>query len=183
MNRLLHGSTDVSNYATFFYAQFDELTGVLTYVNAGHNPPILVHTRAVSAPQAAARAANVDSGAAPDSTVSPRHSGPITIGGNVIRHLTRGGPMIGAFDDSVYQQQTLQLQPGDIMVAYTDGVTEAQNDFDEEFGEERLRDLIISSLQLSAAEITQKIAGEVRDWCGSRARQDDLTLVVMKVLG
>lgn len=182
MNRLLHGSTDVSNYATFFYAQFDELTGTLTYVNAGHNPPILVHTRAVSAPQAAARAANADSGAAPDPAVAARHSGPLTIGGNVIRHLTRGGPMIGAFDDCVYQQQTLQLQPGDIMVAYTDGVTEAQNDFEEEFGEDRLRDLIISSLELSAAEITEKITDEVREWCGARARQDDVTLVVMKVL-
>jgi sigma-B regulation protein RsbU (phosphoserine phosphatase) len=179
MNRLLHGSTDVSSYATFFYAQFDEKSGLLTYVNAGHNPPMLVRAHA----EAIGRGAGSVGGSAgvASQAISSRYSGPIEIGSTVFRRLTAGGPLIGAFDDCEYEQQTLQLFPGDLIVAYTDGVTEAINANDEEFTEERLRGLIAASLDLSAEEMTQHILSSVREWCGDCPQQDDLTLVVMKV--
>jgi sigma-B regulation protein RsbU (phosphoserine phosphatase) len=175
MNRLLHGSTDVSSYATFFYSQFDEKTGQLTYVNAGHNPPMLAQRRCAAQSAGAAAQPN------PRRLVAPRHSGPIEVGETVITYLTTGGPMIGAFDNCSYEQQTLQLDAGDVLVAYTDGVTEALNASDEEFGEERLRQMVASSLHLSAAELAERVVEEVRDWCSESGQQDDLTLVVMKV--
>jgi sigma-B regulation protein RsbU (phosphoserine phosphatase) len=178
MNRLLHGSTDVSNYATFFYAQFDERSGLLTYVNAGHNPPMLVRAQAT----ALGRGATGGSIAQPVGQMIPsRHSGPIEIGSTEFRRLTVGGPLIGAFDECDYEQQTLQLFPGDMIVAYTDGVTEAVNSSDEEFGEDQLRELIASSLPFTAEEMTQHIVSRVQEWCGDRPQQDDLTMVVMKV--
>jgi sigma-B regulation protein RsbU (phosphoserine phosphatase) len=181
MNRLLHGSTDVSNYASFFYAQFDQTSGELTYVNAGHNPPMLIQRHARIVEQSAGRAAAATSGGASGQLVAPRHSGPIEIGNTVIRHLTTGGPLIGAFDDCSYEQRTLMLNAGDVLVAYTDGVTEAQNEYDEEFGEERLRELVVASLDLTAGELTRTIVDSVRYWSGGRVQQDDVTVVVMKV--
>lgn len=179
MNRLLHSSTDGSSYATFFYAQFDEQTGTLTYVNAGHNPPMLVRARGSAMGRGAAHAGSGLGGVAVE--MSKGASGPLEVGDTVIRRLTAGGPMIGAFDNCEYEQQSLQLNEGDILVAYTDGVTEALTHLDEEFGEERLRKLVASSLSLSASELMSRITETVHDWCGDRPLQDDLTLVVMKV--
>jgi sigma-B regulation protein RsbU (phosphoserine phosphatase) len=73
------------------------------------------------------------------------------------------------------------MRSGDLLVAYTDGVTEALNALDEEFGEARLRRLISASLHLSAEELTNEIIESVRRWCGEMPQHDDLTLVVMKV--
>ncbi len=109
MNRLLHVSTDASSFASFFYAQFDEQTGRLTYVNAGHNPPILVRAAA------SAKALGVGYGGdlhEPDSPEEDRAE---------VRLLTKGGPIIGAFSDCTYEQETINLQTGDLLVAYTDG--------------------------------------------------------------
>jgi len=179
MNRLLHSSTDGSSYATFFYAQFDERTGTLSYVNAGHNPPMLVRARGSVLGRGVAHAGSGAGAVAVEVSKGP--SGPLEIGDTVIRRLTAGGPMIGAFDNCEYEQQSLQLSKGDVLVAYTDGVTEALTDEDEEFGEDRLRRLVASSLELSADELSARIIDSVREWCGDRPLQDDLTLVVMKV--
>jgi len=181
MNRLLHGSTDGSSYATFFYAQFDEINRSLTYVNAGHNPPMLVSTRREVVKRKAFSAAGSASGEGLDPVSSLKHSGPIEVGDTEIRRLTRGGPLIGAFDDCVYEQHCLQVNAGDLLVAYTDGVTEAVNSYDEEFGEDRLRSLVASSVDLTADGLAQHILAQVREWCAGRPLQDDLTLVVMKV--
>jgi sigma-B regulation protein RsbU (phosphoserine phosphatase) len=172
MNRLLHTSTDAASYATFFYAQFDEVTGFLTYVNAGHNPPILL--RAV----AAERAQRVG-----QATVAG-HETKVTEPGSKrseFNLLTKGGPIIGVFDDCEYEQETIKMQSGDLLVAYTDGVTEAYNSDEEEFGEKRLRRIISESADLSAQRLTERIVESVRDWCRDTPLQDDLTLVVMKV--
>lgn len=170
MNRLLHVSTDAASYATFFYAQFDEKSAVLTYVNAGHNPPILVR----AAPALKAQGVG--------QTNAAKLAGrAIETELETISMLTKGGPIIGAFHGSVYEQETIQMQSGDLLLAYTDGVTEAFNIEGEEFGEERLRSLLSSSSHLCAQELTEKIVGSVRDWCHDTQPHDDLTLVVMKV--
>jgi sigma-B regulation protein RsbU (phosphoserine phosphatase) len=95
--------------------------------------------------------------------------------------LTSGGPIIGAFSDCKYEQETIQMERGDVLVAYTDGVTEAFNSNEEQFGESRLREIIASSAHLSATELSEEIVERVRGWCGVTALQDDLTLVIMKV--
>jgi sigma-B regulation protein RsbU (phosphoserine phosphatase) len=174
MNRLLHVSTDAASYATFFYAQFSEDTGLLTYVNAGHNPPILIRAggpkKALIAGQAIAATGEV-AVAAIDSGFD---SGGVSL-------LTTGGPVIGAFNTCVYEQESIKMDSGDLLVAYTDGVTEALNCDDQEFGELKLRGIIAESAHLSASELTEKIVECVRQWCGETAQHDDLTLVVMKV--
>jgi phosphoserine phosphatase RsbU/P len=172
MNRLLHISTDTASYATFFYAQFDERAGVLTYVNAGHNPPMLLRAAAAKRAQGVGRAAVAG------------HE-PKVAGADLKRDefdlLTSGGPIIGVFDSCDYEQETIQMQSGDLLVAYTDGVTEAINEDEEEFGENRLRQIIAASASLSAQDLTDKIVESVREYCRDTPQQDDLTLVVMKV--
>jgi len=172
MNHLLHVSTDASAYATFFYAQFEESSRLLTYVNAGHNPPMLVKA------EANVRAQGVGFGASivRDNVVV---EGDLLI--DDVTLLTKGGPIIGAFHESAYEQETVQLERGDLLVAYTDGVTEARNADDQEFGEERLRAIVNVSADVRAQELSERIVQSVREWCGDVPPHDDLTLVVMRV--
>lgn len=176
MNKLLHVSTDSASYATFFYAQFDENTSLLTYVNAGHNPPLLV--RAIKGAKAQG-VGQTTSANADKRTVKAEMK--VDSRSRAVSELKTGGPIIGAFPSSAYQQETIQMQSGDLLVAYTDGVTEAYNSVEEEFGEERLRQIIASSAHLPAQALTDRIVETVREWCQDTPQHDDLTLVVMKV--
>jgi sigma-B regulation protein RsbU (phosphoserine phosphatase) len=176
MNRLLHVSTDASSYATFFYAQFDERTGLLTYVNAGHNPPMLVRaSRSMKAQGVGfAPGGRVGLESVRDAVQHNPELSDVTL-------LTKGGPIIGAFNDCVYEQETIQMESGDVLVAYTDGVTEARNADDQEFGEASLQQIIDSLAHMPAQELSERIVESVREWCGDVPPHDDLTLVVMKV--
>lgn len=176
MNRLLHVSTDAASYATFFYAQFDEETNLLTYVNAGHNPPMLIRTAATVKVQSVGFA-----GAGAHHELVSEEGDEGTHNEADVRLLTTGGPIIGAFSDCVYEQETIKIQSGDLLVAYTDGVTEARNADDQEFGESKLRQIIDSSMHLSTQELSEKIVQSVSEWCGDVPPHDDLTLVVMRV--
>jgi phosphoserine phosphatase RsbU/P len=95
--------------------------------------------------------------------------------GSVTR-LDRGGTVIGLFDDCVYEEGAVQLQPGDLFIAYSDGVTEPENDFGE-FGEERLLDLVRENRALPLARITEIVTTAVDDWIGANEQPDDVTLV------
>lgn len=174
MNRLLHVSTDASSYATFFYAQFDEQTKLLTYVNAGHNPPMLIR----AATTVKVQGVGFGGASAQHELIPDEGNG---TGEADVRLLTTGGTIIGAFSDSAYEQETIKIQSGDLLVAYTDGVTEARNASDQEFGEVRLRSVIESSTHASTQELTEKIVLSVHEWCGDVPPHDDLTLVVMRV--
>lgn len=176
MNKLLHGSTGSSSYATFFYAQFDEQTDLFTYINAGHNPPILARGSSIMKAQTAshsASAAQERMSASPEFE-SRKRASELTL-------LSTGGTVIGAFNSCEYEQETIQLHSGDVIVAYTDGVTEAFDSAGAEFGEPRLREIIAASTHLSAAEIMGTIVENVREWSRDTPQHDDLTLVVMKV--
>jgi sigma-B regulation protein RsbU (phosphoserine phosphatase) len=183
MNRLLQRSTTDGGYATFFLAQFDRATHGLTYVNAGHNPPMLVRGRVV--PQG--KAAELYEMAGPPrylSAAATRRSVGLTVpaaGEPVVRLLTKGGPIIGAFLNGPYEQETIQLQSGDTLVVYTDGVTEALNPAGVEFGEEKLRSIAIEFAQLPARELAEEIIARVLRWQAQAAQHDDITLVVVKV--
>lgn len=174
MNRLLHRSTGPSSYATFFYAQFDRANMTLTYVNAGHNPPLLVRRSAHSRSCEVAMARRVES----DSVALLEEQSGVC---EVIL-LENGGVAIGLFDGCKYVQQTVSLEPGDILVAYTDGVTEALCPDGEEFGEERLKSLVLNSYHLSAEELKNRIVQCVKEWCRNRPQEDDLTLAILKVV-
>jgi sigma-B regulation protein RsbU (phosphoserine phosphatase) len=183
INSLLQRSTGDGGYATFFLAEFDKATHGLTYVNAGHNPPILVRGKRDSQEEAGApihlsgapldlsnKAYKTSSGSAASVAEQP-----------TVRLLTMGGPIIGSFLNGPYEQETIQLRSGDILVAYTDGVTEALNPAGVEFGEERLRLLLVESLRLSARDLAEKLIAKVLVWQGQAPQHDDITLVVVKV--
>lgn len=99
----------------------------------------------------------------------------------VVRLLTTGGPIIGTFLNGPYEQETIQLQSGDILAVYTDGVTEAVNPEGMEFGEEKLRSILVESLPLSAHESAKKVIAKVLEWQGQASQHDDITLIVVKV--
>jgi sigma-B regulation protein RsbU (phosphoserine phosphatase) len=148
MNRLLYRSTARNAFASFFLAQFDERSGRLAYVNAGHNPPMLVRPN----------------GRTPS-----------------VRLLQTGGLVIGALADVAYEVEAVELQPGDLLVAYTDGVTEAFDPEDREFGEDRLRDVVLDSARLPVQVVADRIVDAVHAFVREAPQHDDITLVVARV--
>lgn len=197
INRLLCSSTGTATYVTFFYAQFEERTRRLTYTNAGHNPPLLLRNV-----KGAKRLAAVNGGremserplglksvaqaetaeqliadvlAMPDSLPAD-----FQVTDSCLR-LSAGGLVIGLFDQTHYEQETIQLQSGDLLVAYTDGVTEAMNEAGDEYGEERLQSSLADLTHLSANEVRDQLVKSLQVWCAGAAQHDDLTFIVLKV--
>jgi sigma-B regulation protein RsbU (phosphoserine phosphatase) len=99
-----------------------------------------------------------------------------------IRHLTEGGLALGVIQNSEYKERVLNLKPGDVILFYTDGVTEAKNESDEEFGTKRLEKILSDNPDLKARELQDKIYQEVRSFTGTESKEDDLTMIIIKVL-
>jgi len=97
------------------------------------------------------------------------------------KYLSEGGVALGIFSDTAYKEKRCSLHPGDILIFYTDGVTEARNEREEEFGLERLEKLAHTNRHLPAREIYGEIEREVYLF-QNHQRQDDFTLIVLKVL-
>ena len=95
--------------------------------------------------------------------------------------LDKGGPPLGLFPESEYLSGRVSLQEGDVLVVYTDGVLDAVNTEQEQFGEERLRETVRTSLSLSASEICRRIALRMDAFSAGSPQWDDVTLVVVKV--
>ncbi len=132
-------------FLTLTYLEVAQDSNELTYVNAGHNPPLLFHKRK-----------------------------------NKPTPLTRTGMLIGVDETAAYEQELLQLETGDFIVFFTDGVTEAINAMDEEYGDERLQTTIRNNKKESAEKILAAIIKSVGEFCGSTPQFDDTTLVVVK---
>jgi sigma-B regulation protein RsbU (phosphoserine phosphatase) len=108
------------------------------------------------------------------------HLPPMLLGANgSIRRLEDGGTVVGLFDDINYDEGSAQLRPGDIFLAYSDGVTEPENDFGE-FGEPRLIELVQENRDLPLERITEIVTAAVDDWIGSAEQPDDVTLVLAR---
>jgi sigma-B regulation protein RsbU (phosphoserine phosphatase) len=99
-----------------------------------------------------------------------------------MEELTVGGAVVGMLPGMSYDEATLDLCPGDVLLAYTDGVTEAHNPENVEFGEARLKDLLREIAHLPADDIRARLSQELKDWINDAEQYDDLTFVVMKVL-
>ncbi|MGB9204287.1 MAG: SpoIIE family protein phosphatase, partial [Terriglobales bacterium] len=95
------------------------------------------------------------------------------------RLLDCGGTVVGLFDNLSFPEETVELRPGDVLVAYTDGVTEPENDYGE-FGEERLIELVRANRHLPLERITEIVTAAVEDWIGDNEQPDDVTLVLAR---
>ena len=136
-----------NRYATLFYAEYDPAARRLTYVNAGHNPPVVVRNSAGSA--------------------------------QVLR-LETGGAVVG-FLPQKYQRGVFCHEPGDLMVLFTDGVTESMNMREEDWGEERMIELATSYIGLPALEVMKRIMAAAQAFAAGAPQHDDMTLVVLRV--
>jgi sigma-B regulation protein RsbU (phosphoserine phosphatase) len=96
-----------------------------------------------------------------------------------IRKLCVGGMVVGLLDDMQYDEATVELQSGDLFVAYSDGVTEPENEFGE-FGEERLIELVKQHRHLPLPRIGEAVISAVTDWIGAQEQPDDITLVLAR---
>lgn len=148
VNMLLHDATASNRYATFFYGDYAPATRTLTYLNAGHNPPLLFKKNHAAA--------------------------------EVVR-LDTGGTVIGLFKDSAYQHGSISLEEGDLLVIVTDGITEAMNSADEEWGEDNLIRTVQSSRPLPARDIASCILRAADTFAGGAEQHDDMTIVILSV--
>jgi sigma-B regulation protein RsbU (phosphoserine phosphatase) len=143
LNRQLYATTSPEKYATFCLALYDDETGVVTYTNAGHLPPIL-------------------------------------IGESGVTRLDVNGTVVGAFPLSKYDESKVQLRSGDILVWYTDGITEPENEYGEAFGEERMIDLVAKNAAVGDRHIIEILMDSVRQWTGTPELFDDMTVVLAR---
>ncbi len=108
------------------------------------------------------------------------HLPPILIAKDgAVRRLETGGTVVGLFDHMMYDEGAVEMHPGEIFLAYSDGVTEPENDFGE-FGEDRLIDLVSANRRLPLVQISQTVTSAVDDWIGDNEQPDDITLVLAR---
>ncbi|MBP8975498.1 MAG: SpoIIE family protein phosphatase [Bacteroidetes bacterium] len=132
-------------FITFFAGFFQPSTKQLTYSNAGHNPPFVIH-----------------------------RNGSIT-------RLHEGGLILGVFPNTSYDERTIQLMSGDVLILYTDGISEAMNAQSEEFTEERLEQIVRSVSHRPAQKIVDTIQSKIAFHVQQVPQSDDITLLVLKV--
>jgi len=152
INRAMHSTIDPNRYATLFVALYDDASRSLAYVNGGHPAPLLFQ---------------------PD----PGAGGALRS-----RRLETGGTVVGLLADARYRQETVSLATGDILLAFTDGVTEARNAAEDELGDDPLNVLVRRHAARPAAELRDLILQEVDRFRGPTPQQDDITVVVARVV-
>jgi sigma-B regulation protein RsbU (phosphoserine phosphatase) len=109
------------------------------------------------------------------------HLPPLILGEDgSLRRLETGGTVVGLFDNMEYEESMIQLYPGDIFVAFSDGIIEPENEFGE-FGEDRLIETIETHRNLPLDRITDNVIAAVQDWIGSAEQPDDITLVLARL--
>jgi len=99
------------------------------------------------------------------------------------RRLESGNGVLGLFDDLRFSEETVPLQQGDLLAIYSDGVTEAANTLDEQFGESRLIEVLQSHRHAPATELLQRVLDVVRGHAGEQEQSDDITLMILKRAG
>ena len=144
-NNLITQDSKYGMFVTLFFGTLHEKDRTLTYVNAGHNPPMVFRGR--------------------DGT---------------IEELLPTGIVLGAEENQHYDANTIAIGPGDVVVMYTDGVTESINAREELFGEDRLKAIIQKNATLPAMEILERILAGVEEFTGDMPQFDDITLLVIR---
>jgi len=149
LNVLVYESSAANRYATFFYGELDVTSRVLTYVNGGHNPPMLF-----------------------------RQNG----GGLDVHRLDTGGPVIGLIEGCEYSQGSVTLTAGDVLVAYTDGVSEAMNAAMEEWGEDRFMEAVAPNRTVPARTLIDQLMTSADAFVAGAPQHDDMTLLIIRAI-
>jgi len=108
------------------------------------------------------------------------HLPPMILRGGQLRRLDKGGTVLGVFPSVRYEQETVRLERGDVLVAYTDGITEPENSYGEEFGEARLLEILQRVADRSPEEIIRAVMAAVGEWSATPEPQDDMTVLVAR---
>src|ERR1035437_8464297 len=108
------------------------------------------------------------------------HLSPMLVRDGNLHLLEPTGTVVGAFPFAAYEEKTVTLEHGDMLVAYTDGIVEPENAYGEMFGEDRLKDLIVKYTKADSSEIIARTMEAVNLWTGSSELQDDMTMVVAR---
>lgn len=108
------------------------------------------------------------------------HNPPMLVATGGIQRLTSGGPVLGVFAESAYQEATLRLRPGNTLIAFSDGVTEAANLREKEFGEDRLITCLQACASRPASEMLQHVLKSVQEFGKGATQADDITVVVVR---
>ena len=149
LNGLVYEALSPNHFASFFYAEYEVPTRRLTYVNAGHNPPIVLRNRS---------------------------------GEYQAMRLEVGGGLLGLFRESSYCQATVALESGDLVIAYTDGLSEAMNVQGQFWGEDGLIQTAEECAGLSAADTIDLLLDAVSSFAAGAPQRDDIALVVLRVI-
>ncbi|MBK7254997.1 MAG: PP2C family protein-serine/threonine phosphatase [Ignavibacteria bacterium] len=144
INELIYENTASDKFITFFWGILDSENNTFEYINAGHNPPVLLKK-------------------------------------DKLIMLNEGGFMIGIIDVGInYEVGKVGIDKDDVIVFYTDGVTEANDSEGMEFGEKRLYDIIIKYKNNSSVMILEEIKHSIKDFTKDTAQYDDITMIVLK---
>jgi serine phosphatase RsbU (regulator of sigma subunit)/ketosteroid isomerase-like protein len=111
------------------------------------------------------------------------HNPPVVVGKSGVRRLQTGGLIIGAFEEATFDEETIQLQSGDVFVAFSDGMTEARNTDDDEFGEERFLSCVTAHGELEPAALLECLFNAVQEFAAGAAQSDDLTALIVRYSG
>ncbi|MGH2543442.1 MAG: PP2C family protein-serine/threonine phosphatase, partial [Ardenticatenaceae bacterium] len=141
-NQRILSDTNSSMFVTAFFGVLDPTNGILTYCNAGHNPPYMLN-------------------------------------GQAARALGATGLPLGILEELTWNAETLHFAPGDALLLYTDGITEAGNLPGDFFGTERLLAVAQSTAERSAHALQDAITDAVFDWIGPAPQFDDMTMMVL----
>ncbi len=152
LNHAMHASTDSNRFATLFYGVYEEASRRLTYVNAGHPAPLLLR-----------RVSGAEPGWGPPEVLAPT------------------GTVVGLIPEASYERRSLQLGPGDLLLAFSDGLVEAGGEEGPEFGAAALAACVSGLHEAGAAAIREHILEEERRLRSQRKSEDDVTLVVARV--
>ena len=146
LNKHVHRWSAENKFITMIMASIDQETDTIRYVNAGHNPPMLIK---------------------PDGDY---------------RYVEYGDMPLGMFRDARYHQHFIRFEQGQVMVIYTDGITEAANADGEEYGKDRFADSVLECIDLPAKKMIDHIRKGVADFTERKFLDDDGTLFILKAL-
>jgi sigma-B regulation protein RsbU (phosphoserine phosphatase) len=139
----MHRYSASGDFATLFIGVTDPTSNLIRFVNAGHNPPVLVR------------------------------------GDGEMEHLDSSGTMIGAFDFCNWTQDSVEMSDGDLLLVFSDGVTEAQKNGDQ-YGDERMEGFLLKERRSPVRQIVDGLMGDIDEFMGDAPRSDDITMLIVK---